>query len=107
MVDLATTPEQRSQGLSGRHSLREDEGLLFVFDKPGQYGFWMKEMNFPIDIIWLDESKRIIYIKKDARPELYPEVYGPTTDAKYVLEVVAGFSDKHNVKEGDRAEFTY
>jgi len=106
-VDLALTPEEQMQGLSGRSALREDEGMLFVFDNPGKYLFWMKNMNFSIDIIWIGEDLHIVYIKKDAKPELYLETYGPDKDAKYVLEVNAGFSEKNNLKEGDMVDFVY
>ncbi len=109
-VELALTPAQQEQGLSGRKTLAENSGMLFIFDKPGQYPFWMKDMNFPIDIIWLSEDMKVIYIKGDARPELYPESYGPSAvdgSAKYVLEVVDGFSDKNNLKVGDSVQFTY
>jgi hypothetical protein len=64
-------------------------------------------MNFPIDIIWISDDMRVVYIKKDARPELYPETYGPNTDAKYVLEVPSGFSDQNHLQIGDSAVFTY
>jgi len=116
-VDLALTEAEQAQGLSGRQSLLEDEGMLFVFDKPGNYLFWMKDMNFPIDIIWLapseggDVSKvKVDYIKKNADPKLFPETYGPgdnDLNAKYVLEVTAGFADKNNLKDGDSVEFVY
>lgn len=106
-VDLAVTTEEKMQGLGGRSGLKEDEGMLFVFDKPGQYYFWMKDMNFPIDMIWIGKNNEVVYIKKDARPELYPESYGSDQDAKYVLEVSSGFSEKNNLKEGDSAEFYY
>lgn len=106
-VELALTPQEHSQGLSGRTPLKENEGMLFIFEKSGQYAFWMKDMNFPIDMIWIGENKEIIYIKKDARPESYPELYQPEQDAKYVLEVVSGFSEKQNLKTGDRVEFIY
>ena len=106
-VDLAFTPTAQEQGLSGRSNLKEDEDMLFVFDKPGQYPFWMKDMNFPIDMIWLDEYKKVIYIKRNARPELFPESYGPNENSKYVLEVGAGFSDKNNLKVGDKIDFVY
>ena len=108
-VELALTPKEHSQGLSGKTSLKENEGMLFIFEKLGQYSFWMKDMNFPIDMIWIGENKEIIYIKKDARPESYPETFGPSSDdnkAKYVLEVSAGFSDKNNLKIGDIIGFT-
>src|SRR3989344_4856986 len=106
-VDLAFTPAIQEQGLSGRSELREAEGMLFIFSEPDQYSFWMKVMNFSIDIIWISEDMKVVYIKKDAKPELYPETYKPEKDAKYVLEVVSGFSEKNNLKEGDKVLFTY
>lgn len=117
-INLALIPAEQAQGLSGRSELKENEGMLFIFPEPGQYNFWMKDMNFPIDIIWLDEDLKIVYIKKDARPESYPETYGPASpsqggpdvslmNVKYVLEVVSGFSDKNNLKVGDRVIFLY
>src|SRR3989338_8783915 len=68
-VEVADTQEEQELGLSGRKNLKENEGILFVFDAPGKYGFWMKDMNFSIDMIWLAEDAKVIYIKKDARPE--------------------------------------
>jgi len=109
-VDLALTQAEQEQGLSGRQSLNENEGMLFVFAVPGKYAFWMKDMNFPIDMIWLGENMQVVYIKKNADPKLYPETYGPGPndgDAKYVLEVTSGFSDKNNLKVGDIVTFTY
>src|SRR3989344_341508 len=93
-VDLATTEAEQVKGLSGRESLNEKEGMLFIFDRPGKHYFWMKDMNFPIDMIWIDEDLEIIYIKKDAKPDDFLQTFGPDEDTKYVLEVVAGFSDK-------------
>lgn len=113
-VELALTDAEQAQGLSGRIKLAEGKGMLFVFSFPNKAPFWMKDMNFPIDIIWLapsvsgDVSKaKIIYIKKSAKPEDYPDTYGPAEDAKYVLEVVSGFSEKNNLKVGDEVEFRY
>lgn len=109
-VDLALTPAEQEQGLSGRTSLAENSGMLFVFDAPGQYNFWMKDMKFAIDMIWLSSDMKVIYIKSDAKPELYPETYGPNVvdgSARYVLEVPDGFSDKNNLKVGDMARFEY
>jgi len=106
-VDLALTPEEQAQGLSGRSELKENEGMLFVFEKPGIYPFWMKNMNFAIDMIWISETREIVYIKKDARPENFLETFGPEENAKYVLEVVSGFSEKNNLKEGDKVLFTH
>ena len=104
-VDLALTSEAQEQGLSGRSGLKEDEAMLFVFDHIDKYPFWMKDMNFPIDIIWVGEDLRVVYIKKSALPESYPETFTPNQNAKYVLEVMSSFSEKNNLKVGDKVEF--
>ncbi len=106
-VELALTNAVREQGLSGRREMNNNEGMLFIFDHSGKYPFWMKDMNFPIDIIWISEDMKVIYIKKDARPESYPESYAPKQNALCVLEIASGFSDKNNLREGDKVEFTY
>ena len=106
-IDLALTDVELARGLSGRTELADGEGMLFVFNRPSKYLFWMKGMNFPIDIIWIGENMNVIYIKKDARPEFYPDTYGPDTNAKYVLEVASGFSEKYNLQTGERVEFLY
>ena len=111
-VELALTPEDQAQGLSNRSELLENEGILFVFEHPGKYPFWMKDMNFALDIIWLSDDLHVVYIKKNALPESYlpagkagPETFTPSQNAKYVLEVLAGFSEKNNLKVGDKMEF--
>jgi uncharacterized membrane protein (UPF0127 family) len=106
-VELALSVLERMQGLSGRQNLDEGTGMLFVFEKLGVYPFWMKDMNFSIDIIWLGQDQKIVYIKKNASPESYPEVFDPQVDAMYILEVPAGFGDKNNLKVGDRVEFEF
>ncbi|MFZ2149773.1 MAG: DUF192 domain-containing protein [Minisyncoccia bacterium] len=107
VVDVALSNEKLQKGLSGREGLGEDEGMLFVFENPGRYPFWMKDMNFPIDIIWIGEDLKVVYVKDNATPGSYPESFDPGIDAKYVLEVVAGFSEKNNLKPGNVAVFTY
>jgi len=114
-VDLALTLETQSQGLSGRKDLKEDEGMLFVFSAQGgsasggeinnRHYFWMKDMNFPIDIIWFGEDLKVVYIEKNAQPVSFPTTFGPEEDSKYVLEVISGFSEKNNLKEGNKVEF--
>lgn len=110
-VELALTVAEQNQGLSGRKELKENEAMLFVFDAPGRYSFWMKDMNFPIDMIWIAEENlgdlRVVYIKKNAEPDSYPNSFGPKKDAQYVLETVSGFSEKHGLKEGDPVEFNF
>lgn len=104
-VDIASSNVERARGLSGRVSLGANSGMLFVFDGPGKNMFWMKDMNFPIDIIWLDENKKIIYIKENLSPKTYPEVFGPEVPSMYVLEVNSNFTKKYNIKIGDIANF--
>ncbi len=104
-IDLAITPEAKSRGLSGRIFLLDNTGMLFIFPTSNLYPFWMKDMNFPIDIIWIAESKQVVYIQKNATPESYPAVFGGEVKAKYVLEVPANFTEKNNVKIGDSVTF--
>lgn len=104
-IDVADTDTEREKGLSGREKLTENEGLLFIFEKEGNYDFWMKDMNFPIDIAWLDKDKKIIHIEKNILPETYPEIFNSSGKSLYVLETVAGFFENSKIKIGDSAEF--
>jgi len=104
-LEIADSPEERKRGLSYRNNLPESTGLLFVFDRSDKYGFWMKEMHFPIDIIWLDENYRVVHIKENARPESYPGVFKSESPALYVLEVNAGVAAQAGLEIGDIIEF--
>lgn len=99
-VEVANTPEARAQGLSGRKMLPEGAGMLFIFDSPAQYGFWMKNMNFAIDIVWINAEMHIIGIEKQVSPETFPKMFYPSQAVKYVLELPAGFSDEHRIDLG-------
>ncbi len=105
-VTLADTAEKRSRGLSGTSRLEEGEGMLFVFPQEGIYGFWMKDMRYSIDIIWLTEDKEVVYVAENASPESYPMSFVPEKPAKYVLEVPAGFAKAHNIAIGSSASFS-
>lgn len=102
---VASTLEDRTKGLSGQESLPADEALLFIFPEPDYYGIWMKEMNFSIDIIWLDVNKKIVQIKKDVSPATYPSVFFPSEKNLYIIETVANFSDKNNLEVGMVLDF--
>jgi len=104
-VDLADTDEKRAQGLSGRESLADGEGMLFIFPKPDVNYFWMKDMNFAIDMIWLNENKKIIHIARDVKPETFPKHFGPNEKSKYVIEVLSGFTKEHGITVGDAVFF--
>lgn len=96
-LEVADTEEKREKGLSGRATIRGNHGMLFVFDESGRPQFWMKEMKFPIDIIWISEAGKIVDITHDARPESYPNTFSPRAPAKYVLEVSSGWAVKNNI----------
>jgi uncharacterized membrane protein (UPF0127 family) len=102
--ETATTVAAQEHGLSDRASLAADAGLLFIFPQPDYIGIWMKDMNFPIDVIWLDSTMKVIYIVPNMTPESYPKVYTPTSPAAYVLEVNAGVAARENIKIGDQAK---
>ncbi|OGG44019.1 hypothetical protein A2841_04050 [Candidatus Kaiserbacteria bacterium RIFCSPHIGHO2_01_FULL_48_10] len=101
-VEVVATDASRRQGLSGRENLPKGEGMLFVFDAPGRYPFWMKDTQFPIDILWLDANGVIVYVEKEVSPATYPKQFIPTQDALYVLEVSAGFIEQHNLIQGSK-----
>ena len=99
-VEVADTASLREQGLSGRSDLPIGEGMLFVFDTDGAWGIWMKDMQFPIDIVWADASGTVITVAANIAPETYPEVFNPSAPARYVLELPAGFAAAHGIVEG-------
>lgn len=103
-VEIADTPEARTRGLSGRTSLPENQGMLFVFSTDAPYGIWMKDMHFAIDIVWLSAEGRIVDIKANVVPETYPEVFYPRADARYVLELPARLTELRSVSLGDLVE---
>lgn len=106
MTDVAVTNEQQTKGLDIKNNLTEDQGMLFVFQQPGKYGFWMNGMKFPIDIIWLDSNGTVTHIEHSLKPcptvtfNLFCPTYSPEKDSQYVLETIAGFSMKHDVRVG-------
>ena len=107
-ADLAVTQEQMSKGLAVKDELKENESMLFVFGEPSRHSFWMKDMKFPIDIIWLDSDGKVVHIEKDLQPCLSVLVctnYSPNTDSQYVLETVSGFTQRHNVSVGTHIDF--
>lgn len=87
IAEVSDTRSEQIKGLSGRASIGKMEGMLFVFEELGRHGIWMKDMNFPIDILWLDEDKKIIHIEENVSPDTYPTVFRPDGEALYVLEV--------------------
>lgn len=106
-AEVVDTQAARVQGLSGRSGLSEDEGMLFIFDHPGKYGFWMKDMLFAIDIVWVSEDLTVVHVEHNATPSSYfatnpPQTFVNTPDAKYVLELASGQAEKFGVYLGTK-----
>ena len=105
-VEIERTRTDRERGLSGRAELAPDQGMLFVFPEAGSQTFWMKDMRFPIDIIWLRRNE-IVFIAPDVPPPApgeAPATRTPTREADAVLEVPAGFAAAHGLKPGMSVE---
>lgn len=103
-VTIASSDQQKVTGLSNTNSLPQDEGMYFPFDKAGYYGFWMKEMKYPLDILFIQNNK-IVSLYQNIQPpkdvNMPLEVYKPTEPADGVLEINAGISKKYGFKTGD------
>lgn len=105
-VEVADDSSKRKIGLGGRDSLATDTGMLFVFDSPVKPQFWMKNVKFPLDIIWIKNMTVVDIIKNAAVPP--PDVaddalprYVPNQEVDMVLEVNAGFVDSKGIQNGD------
>jgi len=114
-ADIAITDDEKTKGLAIKDNLKENESMLFVYEQPTRLGFWMKDMKFPIDIIWLDSNGTVVHIEHNLQPcvsilntgssILNCPTYTPDKDSLYVLETIAGFSQKHDVKIGTNIDF--
>jgi uncharacterized protein len=107
-ADVALTTDEQAKGLSIKDNLEPNEGMLFPYEAPRILNFWMKDMKFPIDILWLNEEKKVVHIEESLQPcsPLMPcPSYSPDVEAQYVLETVAGFSSANGITEGTSVEF--
>jgi hypothetical protein len=104
-AEVADTFFKRARGLSGRQNLSEKEGMIFVFKKPAIYSFWMRKMNFALDIIWIGEDLKIKEISQNILPQTFPKGIKSSQSIKYVLEVNAGWANEHNIQKGNILSF--
>jgi len=103
-MEIADTEAEKILGLSERESLKENEGMIFVFSEPDDWGFWMHEMSFPLDIIWVDSEGIILAIGENLEPcpaEGDCPIYYSGGQAKYVLEINGGLSEKYGFEIED------
>jgi hypothetical protein len=111
-IEVSDTIASRQLGLSYRESLDPNSGMLFVFDSYNIKYFWMKDMKFPLDIIWIKDDT-IVDISKDVPPPKdgvslnQLPTYSPKEKVNYALEVNAGFADKNKIKVGDKVKIDY
>lgn len=106
-LSLANDEATRQQGLSGVKSLPVNGGLLMDFKTDDRWGIWMKDMRIPLDIIWLNKTKRVVYIKENVSPDLgTSEVMQPKELSRYVIELPAGSAKEAGIKLGQTAVFT-
>jgi len=105
-VHIADTIVKRNRGLMFEEQLPDNQGMLFIYEAPGNYSFWMHNMKFALDIIWFDDKGNVVHIKQsippcNTEPE-YCKVYDPGTDALYVFEATAGFVDKFRITDDSK-----
>ena len=104
-VELAQTEAKRELGPSGHKPLADNEGMLFIFDQPKIYSFWMKDMLFSLDMVWVGSDFKIVDITHNAKLESYPATFSPKEPAIYVLEINTGVAEKNNWQIGDEVKF--
>lgn len=108
-VELAITPKERSIGLMFREKLNSKMGMLFVFEEEGKHSFWMKNTLIPLDIIWINENKEIVFISENTQPceKSSCPIIKSTENAKYVLEINGGISKKIGLVVGDKISHSF
>lgn len=106
-IEIASSAADLRRGLQGRESLDASQGMLFVFPDDGLHRFWMKDVKFSIDMIWIGHDRRVVFVAPDVpacEADPCPK-YGPNQMARYVLEVPSGFAARHNIKPGIELSF--
>jgi uncharacterized membrane protein (UPF0127 family) len=113
-VIIADTPEEHSRGLSYRSKLEENTGMLFIFNEIGTKTFWMREMLFDIDIVWIDENQKVIGFQEKIDKASYnkespnhSKLYNSPPKTKYVLELNSGDVKRLNILIGDKLNFNF
>ena len=105
-IEIRDDDKERAEGLMNRTELENDKGMLFIFEEENIYSFWMKNTLIPLDIIWINENLKIVWIAKNVSPCLEDPCpsYAPQKKAKYVLEINANLSNEYNFKTGDNVQ---
>lgn len=106
IVDLAITPKEKTKGLSFRNALLPKHGMLFVYENKDRYPFWMKDMQFPLDFVWID-GNIVVDLTKNVPPANSErmQVVKPNKPVNKILEINAGEVDTYGIKIGDTVTF--
>lgn len=101
-LEVVRSPEALEQGLGGRDHLASDRAMLFELPDASKNCFWMKDMRFALDIVWLDADKRIIAIAPDLQPRSYPQSYCAPLNSPHVIELNAGQANRYHLAVGQQ-----
>ncbi|MFA6315055.1 MAG: DUF192 domain-containing protein [Candidatus Paceibacterota bacterium] len=104
-VEIADTPSSMQLGLSNRETLASNHGMLFAYTQPNTPGFWMNDMNFPLDMIWIDEDMKVVGITSNIPVDSFPNSFYPPSPIKFVLELNAGTAAKMSLATGTQLIF--
>lgn len=106
-VEVVSTSEGRMRGLQFRPSMDTNSGMLFIFDESAAHAFWMKDTLIPLDMIWMDYTRRVVHIEENVQPCRQDPCasYAPAADALYMLEVNAGYVQAHDIHVDHQASF--
>jgi len=104
-LQIAATPSARTAGLSGRHSLAADQGMLFAFTKPAIQCMWMKDMYMALDMLWLDHDEQVVHLETNVSPDSYPKKFCSPQPTQYVIELPAGQVAQASIADGLQVTF--
>lgn len=103
-ISVMRTPDQLQKGLSGSESLPQGEAMVFVFPRDDKWGIWMKDMNYAIDIVWLNSDREVVHLVQNAEPSSYPDTtFRPGINTRYVIELPGGTIERTGITVGDLA----
>jgi hypothetical protein len=110
MAEIADTPQKRATGLMYRDHLKKDHGMLFLFNEPQAWTFWMKNTRIPLDLVWMDWKKRVIHIERNVpictrTDDSCPQYRPNSDDALFVLEIPGGTADVYRIEKGATLQF--
>ncbi|MFB6246727.1 MAG: DUF192 domain-containing protein [Candidatus Pacearchaeota archaeon] len=107
-VEIAETPNELRKGLMNRESLEKSKGMFFIFNESDKHGFWMKDTEIPLDIIWINSDMEVVDVEHSAKPceGMVCKTYEPEESSTYVLEINSGLADEYDIRKGQNVKTT-